>query len=106
MKRARTIDHFDTIDALLTLPEHCLDRTASGPRAIVKSLQFEKLTMHQRCQWRHEATRLAILGPFAKSLPSLRSGVKCYIAFAGVLLSCILSLWVVVACSIQNTGKT
>ena len=64
-----------------------LDISDCGPRAAVKKLACHLVTTSSKA-WMDHARLQAILGSCALSLPSVRSGLSCYIAFAGMC-----SLW-------------
>ena len=53
-----------------------------GPGGAAKRLSFED--NGQRLVWAEEARLQAILGGCKRSLASVRSGIRCYIAFIGV----------------------
>ena len=44
-------------------------------------MRLEELTASQRTAWIEEARLDAILGGLRLSIPSLRSGLRCYLAF-------------------------
>ena len=52
-----------------------------GPVAAAKRMRLEELTASQRTAWIEEARLDAILGGLRLSIPSLRSGLRCYLAF-------------------------
>jgi hypothetical protein len=52
-----------------------------GPAAAAKRMRLEELTPSQRTAWIEEARLDAILGGLRLSIPSLRSGLRCYLAF-------------------------
>ena len=54
-----------------------------GPRAALSRMHLDIRSDAEVAKWAEEASIDAILGSCARSLPSLRSGVRCYIAFAG-----------------------
>ena len=54
----------------------------SGPRGMIEQMQFENMNTSTRQKWLQEAKVLAILGASARALPSVRSGLHCYLQFA------------------------
>lgn len=64
------------------------DIAGVGPRAAVSKLSSH-LANTQTSVWMESARLQAILGSCARSLPSLRSGISCYIAFAGAACACV-----------------
>ena len=67
--------------------ERLVDRpknmTAAGrqPTRAIKAARFHEMSPHERKEWMDEARMDAILGSCRLSLSSVRSGVRCYIAF-------------------------
>ena len=55
-----------------------------GPRAALDSLELPSMSVQQRQAWIEEARVKAILGSCSRSMASVRSGVRCYLAFAGM----------------------
>ena len=53
-----------------------------GPRQAMRHVDLNLRTPQQKRIWLEEARLNAILGGCKKSLPSIRSGVRCYLAFA------------------------
>ena len=52
-----------------------------GPTQATKRLRLEERTKDQRSMWIEEARLDAILGGTRLSLPSLRTGLRCYVSF-------------------------
>ena len=57
----------------------------------LKKVRREAHTPQAKASWMEEACLDAVLGSCSFSLPSVRSGVRCYIAFVGVCLLCFLA---------------
>ena len=55
-----------------------------GPRASLDSLELPSMSVQQRQAWIEEARVKAILGSCSRSMASVRSSVRCYLAFAGM----------------------
>ena len=53
-----------------------------GPRESIKRLRLNELTAQGKAQWLETAFQNAVLGSCRKTLPSVRSGILCYLAFA------------------------
>jgi len=60
-----------------------------GPREAIESAGLETMSGAQREVWLEEARVDAILGACRLSMKSVRSGIKCYLAFAGGLLGSV-----------------
>ena len=58
-----------------------------GPRAALRTLALDKRGSIDIAEWLEEARLDAILGGCKLSLPSWRSGVRCYLAFTGEQLA-------------------
>ena len=56
-----------------------------GPRSAMQVLQLEGLDQAGMTAWMEEARMKAILSNQEQTLKSLRSGLKCYVQFAGTL---------------------
>ena len=72
--------------------EHALAQTApalqlavAGPRKALRSLQAQNLNVAQGVAWLESARLEAVLGSCMRSLPSVRSGLQCYVAFVKTL---------------------
>ena len=74
------------LDGLLRAPEKVAERAQRGPREAVLAMDFGSMTPRQRTEWLDGARLAAVLGPCAKTLPSVRSGIRCYIEFASMLV--------------------
>ena len=61
--------------------------TGLGPRAALKKSGLQAMPQAERKQWIEEARIDAILGSSSASLKSMRSGICCFITFAGGALS-------------------
>ena len=57
-----------------------------GPRAVLKTLDFSTKSLHEINRWREESRIAAITGSCSRSLQSVSSGVRCYMAFAGAFM--------------------
>ena len=75
---------------VLPLLKKTSDSTAKGlgPRAALDSLDMSSMSNKDRIGWLEQARVKAITGSCSLSMASVRSGVRCYMAFAGLL--CIL----------------
>ena len=64
-----------------------LSKVASvgGPRRTLHSLDLCNIDPTEKAEWVADARVKAILGSCSKTLPSVRSGILCYIAFADEL---------------------
>lgn len=70
---------------LLVMPK--CSRTAivgQGPKAANAHMRFDKMKPGEKLDWLEEARVMAILGSCSRTMPSLRSGVRCFLAFAGL----------------------
>ena len=56
-----------------------------GPRSVMQVLQLKGLDQAGMTAWMEEARMKAILSNQEQTLKSLRSGLKCYVQFAGTL---------------------
>ena len=54
-----------------------------GPKAANAHMRFDKMKPGEKLDWLEEARVMAILGSCSRTMPSLRSGVRCFLAFAG-----------------------
>lgn len=78
---------------------------ASGPMLALTKANFGYMSEAQRLAWAEKARLDALLGGMRLSLPSLRSGLRCYVAFVGDPAKgpqhvCIAVVWCV-ACQID-----
>ncbi len=55
-----------------------------GPREALKSLDLNSKSKAEMAEWMEEARLDAILGSCMLSLQSVKSGVRCFLAFAGM----------------------
>jgi hypothetical protein len=62
---------------------HNVTAAGLGPMAASKNLQLDKQSSVDRALWVQEARLDAIMGGMSHSMPSFRSGMRCYVAFAG-----------------------
>ena len=78
----------------------CNTARGLGRRGALQALAGQ--TMQQKTLWLEEARISAILGSCMLSMKSVRSGVRCYIAFVGKLLRspCALNLFCLHSCQI------
>ena len=58
---------------------------SQGPRASMNDVDFSVMGSRDKLKWVCDARITAILGSNARTLPSVRSGVRCYLAFAGLV---------------------
>lgn len=54
-----------------------------GPMAALKRVRFDCMDLQAKLRWIEEARLDAILGGMKLSMSSLRSGLRCYVAFVG-----------------------
>ena len=54
-----------------------------GPRAALKKLRFHEKSPSEKILWIEDARMSSILGSCQLSLPSVMSGLRCWIAFVG-----------------------
>ena len=59
--------------------------SVGGPRRTMQSLDLCNMDPTEKAEWAADARVKAILGSCSKTLPSVRSGILCYIAFADEL---------------------
>ena len=80
MRVSRSIDH-----PLVLLKQREDNKTAKGcgPMAALKRAQLEEKSEQGKDEWLEKARIDAILGSCRLSLPSVRSGIRCYAEFAG-----------------------
>jgi len=57
-----------------------------GPRAACAQLDFNKMGKQDKVAWMEQARVASILGASSRTLPSVRSGLKCYLYFASMLV--------------------
>ena len=60
-----------------------LSADGNGPMVAMKRQEMGAMSNAQRAQWMEKARLDALLGGTRFSLNSLRSGLRCYIAFVG-----------------------
>ena len=66
------LDHYVTV---------AYEKIVKGPKAAIDMLKLEKATPDERARWQEEARIRTILGSSAKSLTSLKSGIRCWFKF-------------------------
>jgi hypothetical protein len=71
------------LDALCQPVSKLRDIGQNGPRASIVASRFEKMSKHEKEVWAHNARIQSVIGACARTLPSVRSGLRCYLAFAG-----------------------
>ena len=54
-----------------------------GPRAALKKLRFHEKSPSEKVLWIEDARMSSILGSCQLSLPSVMSGLRCWVAFVG-----------------------
>jgi len=59
-----------------------------GPREAIAVNGFDNMSDKEKATWAANARLQSVLGSCAKSLPSVRSGIRCYFAFAGLFFMC------------------
>ena len=72
------------VDTLAPRPAN-KDGAARGPRAALKKLRIDEMTEYEKDFWLEKARIDAILGGARLSMKSLKSGLRCYVAFVGKL---------------------
>ena len=55
--------------------------TDEGPRKAMKTMQLDRMSVAKNKVWLESARLEAVLGSCRRSLPSVRSGLQCYVAF-------------------------
>ena len=73
----------DQIEGMMVEREHNNTSRGSGPRTALSKVNLSIKNDAEVAMWVESARMDAVIGSCARSLPSLRSGVRCYIAFAG-----------------------
>lgn len=85
IKRARVMG-LGPLEEVLRAPEKLAERALRGPREAVAAMNFDSMTPPQCKRWLENARLTAMLGPCAKTIPSVKSGIRCYVAFASMLV--------------------
>lgn len=84
---ARCIVRLGLIDDLEDRPRN-VTAAHAGPRAALQRLDLSGLSRAGRDRWAESARVDAILGSCRLTMKSVRSGMKCWIAFIGARLRC------------------
>ena len=71
------------IEGLMSSREAPVVSAGRGPRAALKAVGLKHMSAAQRDTWLEDSRLDAILGNCRLSIPSFRSGVRCYLAFVG-----------------------
>ena len=80
-------DQGQALEAALTREvPHCVQAPRSGPGMALKSLQQQSFSVAQCGAWMEAARLEAVLGSCRRSLPSVRSGLQCYVAFVKTMM--------------------
>ena len=66
-------------------------REVKGPRAMIGDMQFSNMGQGYKRAWLRDARVKALLGACARTLPSVRSAVRCYIEFAGAFVLTVVT---------------
>ena len=72
------------VDALASSRAKNRDAVANGPRDALKRLCFASMDEAQRSAWQEKARLDAILGCASMSMASVKTGLRCYVAFVGM----------------------
>ena len=75
-----------------------------GPRAAVAELDRINDSSEEWSIWIEEARLHALLGSCRASIASVKSGIRCYVAFAGALLLYLGALWCPSVCCADSSG--
>lgn len=75
-----------TMQRLFDNFEHCSVATSAGPRASIGALAAKLHCQSDKDDWCSKARIGAIIGSCSRSLPSVKSGCRCYFAFAQSIL--------------------
>ena len=54
-----------------------------GPRAACAQIDFDTMRKRDKAIWIEQARVASVLGASSRALSSLRSGLRCYLVFAG-----------------------
>ena len=60
--------------------------TDEGPRKAMKTMQLDRMSVAENKVWLESARLEAVLGSCRRSLPSVRSGLRCYVAFVKAIV--------------------
>ena len=84
MRTEDPIDLLSSIEYKIDEFSQCKDaiRTKVGPRTTIACIADGLLTEQERLAWAAKARIHAIIGGCQASLPSVKSGLRCYSAFA------------------------
>ena len=75
----------DDVAKLVPVPGRTNDTMmGKGPRAALRSIGFGSMPCEQRQKWFENARINSILGSCSRSLPQVRAGIRCFLAFAGM----------------------
>ena len=72
------------VDTLLVAPQQDTCCVGLGPRAALQHAGLAEMCEADKKQWLEDARVAAILGACPRSLPSVRSGILCYMGFIGM----------------------
>ena len=75
------------------------ESTGTGPKATMIKLDCRLASESERNKWLEESRMDAILGASSRSHKSVRSGIRCWIAFVGMWAQCLVCLLLAVNCS-------
>ena len=92
------------LDALSQPASRSREIATSGPRASIAASRFDRMSKHEKVIWAQNARIQSVLGACARTLPSVRSGLRCYLAFASKqrdYMECVFS----VSCCQCTMGK-
>ena len=93
-KRARIVEELRAGDVLCLKGDLQFHHVAKGrgPRAAIAKTGLSKCTQADRMVWLESARLEAVLGGMRLSMPSVCSGLRCYVAFVGSSLCHIRTL--------------
>lgn len=83
-------------------------KKSKGPRANLEQLQLAAMRPAEQAVWFEHARVSAILGSSSRTLPSVRSGLKCYFGFAGHVMYALAVVYTSVciqACAKKSLGS-
>jgi hypothetical protein len=93
----------------MQIPKEIVDaKKSKGPRANLEQLQLAAMRPAEQAVWFEHARVSAILGSSSRTLPSVRSGLKCYFGFAGHVMYALAVVYTSVciqACAKKSLGS-
>ena len=90
--RSSTGDHREVVTKLLKARPKNTAAKGFGPRGALARLHMAVRSDKEKDAWVQEARVDAIVGSCARSLPSVKSGILCYTAFIGCVITCTVAV--------------